>query len=245
MKNNNKSTEFSRKYWFYVRKCIFQVFLPILLGLLTFSDFVNQSTKKTSSGSYNHLYFYTSFLLFIYAQISIILNFIFSICTVDIILKKIIDLQNSTPELIIASSTNLNNGHFMITIKKIFKLRFSNWKTFKFINELCWIIGIDSPVLIPYNVITRLTNHKSEIDSYNEQQLLDITLTNLLSYDPAKINGIPINTSNISPTGNEILTEYNAEKPLLPRIVISKLDQTIAEMQEKIFSKEMDVFSNV
>lgn len=241
MHNNRTNMAASRKYWFYIRKGIFQVFFPIFLGLLTFSDFANQSTNKNSLGAYNKMYFYTSGLLFIYAQVAVVLNFIFATCSEDVIFRKMVDLQNSSSELMITSTTNISDGHSIITIKKIFKLRYSCRKIFRFIDKLCWLLGIDSPVLIPYDVIIRLTNYKSDIVGENEQQLLHTTLANLLTYDPVKINGIGL--KNYSAGGASM--EYTSNRPLLPTIVISKLDQSIGEMQEKIFNKQMDIYSNV
>ena len=103
-----------RKFWFYVRKAIFQGIIPIIFGFLTFYDLVKQTTNPVRGQMYNHMYFYTSLILFIYAQAKIILEFVFAICADDIVFKKEISLTQTMPAVLL--SEELQND-FIIIIK--------------------------------------------------------------------------------------------------------------------------------
>ena len=250
---NNFNSKGSVKYWLYVRKAIFQVFLPILLGLLTFTDFVSQTSNNEQTGAYNHLYFYTSLLLFIYTQINVILSYIFSTCSDDIMLKKEIDLSSSSLDLIYSFGRNQKNNNFIIVIKKIFKLRYSNSRLFKCIDNYCWIFGIDSPVFIPISVVVRLTSFKDNICKYNEEELLNTTLSELLTYDPKKINSknsgdasLSFSNPSLYDRGRSVIIGDSMQKePLLPTHVISEIDENISQMQQKIFNSDIIIHSNV
>ena len=65
-----------RKFWFYVRKGIFQVLLQLVLAMMTVWDFAGQNNTGTS---YNKLYFYTSFLLVLYTGLKQILEYMLSL----------------------------------------------------------------------------------------------------------------------------------------------------------------------
>lgn len=216
-----------RRFWFYIRKGIFQGFFPIFLAFLTFTDFVNQMSNKDSGSSYNHLYFYTMLILFIYNQMKVALEYIFSICSEDVIFKKEINLTTSSPETLLtfmANEEEVQNEHFVIIIKKIFKLRYSNNPIFTYINKICWFLGMDCPLLIPHDIIVKLSNIKDEINEGNEEALLKTTLNNLYTYHPTKFN-------IVAADGN------NNKEPLLPSMVITKTDKSIGEIKQDLFNK--------
>lgn len=223
------------KFWFYFRKCMFQVFLPVLLAFMSFCDFINQSGKEYSY-SYNHLYFYTSLILFLYGAMRYVLDFIFSICSVDVIFKKEIGL-NETTNFSISDISEISNEHFIVVIKKIFKLRYSKLSFFKNINKLCWFLGINGPILIPYEIITKLGNVKNILTEENEDLFLHTTLTNLYTYHPQKFNLVRMPEEQI-PQTDDIIHEN-----LIPKILITQTDKMIGEMQKELFNKEADIGS--
>ena len=224
------------QFGFYSRKFIFQVFLPILLAFMTFCDFVSQSGKKNNSYAYSHLYFYTTFVLFLYACMKYILDYIFSVCADNIVFKKEVSLIRTTPDLLLSVNLDTQNGssnnHYFIIIKKIFKLRYSKSIFFKYIDKACLFLGIDSPILIPYEIAVKLANIKEEITKDNEDLFLQNTLANLHTYHPTKYNMVPIIDESNPADDNEAL---------VPRVVISKLDKTISDMQKDIFNVHNDV----
>ena len=223
------------KFGFYFRKAFFQAFLPILLAFMSFCDFVNQIGKENNGYSYNHLYFYTSFILFCYALAKYLLDYIFSVCADDIIFKKEINLAQTTPDLLL--SLNLgdqSNDNFLIVIKKIFKIRFSNSIFFQYIIKSCDFLGIDCPILIPLEVVLRLTNqHGYNLD--NEDILLQTTLSNLYSYHPKKYDVVPrMDDDNMD---QESLLIEN----LVPKFIVSTLDKTISDIQKELFNRPNNI----
>jgi hypothetical protein len=223
------------KFWFYFRKGLFQVFLPILLTFMSFCDFINQNSKKNNDHTYNHLYLYTALILFLYGGMKYILDFIFSMCSDDVILKKEINLNGTTPNLMLSLKfTNSLNDHFIIVTKKIFKLRYSKSLFFKNINKLCWFLGIDSPLLIPYEIISKLGNVNNNLTPENEEIFLHTTLINLYTYHPEKYSFIKIQNDNNTERENLL------EEDLMPKILITKIDKNISEIQKELFNKEID-----
>lgn len=229
------------KFGFYLRKALFQVFLPIFLAFLSLCDFVNQSGKQNNGYAYNHLYFYTSLILFFYASAKYCLDFIFSTCADDIVFKKEINLEQTTPDLILAiniddigSDNQISfgkNDHFIILIKKIFKIRFSDFSFFQNIVKMCDFLGIECPILIPIEVISRLTNNGSAPTIENEEAILQTTLYNLYSYRPQKYRIEPeLDDENMDP---ESLLREN----LIPRHIVSRLDKTINDIQKELFNR--------
>lgn len=229
------------KFNFYFRKALFQVFLPVLLAFLSFCDFVSQSGKENNGYAYNHLYFYTSLILFFYASARYFLDFIFSICADDIVFKKEVDLTQTTPDLILAiniddepKNYNSNNDHFIIVIKKIFKIRFSGSIFFHYIVKICDFLGIDCPILIPSDVISKLTNYEEFPTLENEDVLLQKTLTNLYSYNPTKYNVIPV-------TDDDYDMETLLRENIVPKYIISKMDKTINDIQKELFNRPNNI----
>jgi hypothetical protein len=221
------------KFWFYFRKAIFQGVIPIILAFITFIDFSSSSNSPGATAS--KLYFYTSLILFLYAQIRVILDFIFSICSDDVVFKKEINLANTVPDLIM--TTNLSNesdGNLIIIVKKIFKLRYSDSNFFKYMYQLCWFMGIDSPVLIPADIVYGLTNKSAnniqQMNQQNEYSFLNTVLNNLYVYRPPQYEIVPT---------NDLPEENNSQKDqaytsFLPKYTDN--EQTIYHLKYELFN---------
>jgi hypothetical protein len=146
------------KFWFYVRKCLFAVILPSILAFMSLIDFAN-SSKGSYKEAYKHIYFYTSFILCLHTILNYVLAYIFSICADDYIFKKG-ELDMSLHENFFESDiflTENKNSHIdkyiMVINRKIFKPVYSGKWSFIFIDKLCWILGISSPLLIPKDLV--------------------------------------------------------------------------------------------
>lgn len=238
-------TPHDQKFWFYLRKGLFQVCFPILLGFMSFCDFVNQTDgKNNKKPAYEHLYFYTSLTLFVYASAKYILEFIFSMCSEEVIFKKEMNIDHSTSDLFMTGNIfDTSNNHFMVTTKKIFKARYSKLSYFVIIDKICWALGIDSPILIPQEIIDKLSNTRSDVTAENEEMILHTTLLNLSKYHPKKYNMVPVkeedeveiqNTESVDNDGNSTVIT------LLPRVIITKLDKSINEMQRDLFNRKIE-----
>lgn len=153
------------KNWFLFRKFIFQGMLPIILKAITFYDMWRQPTGPI----YVQLYFYTSLIVFLYYCLSVTLDIIFDMFSEQIVFQKEIDLSRTTPEISFAIG-NINSNNIIIT-KRTFKIRYSKFTIFKFIVNLCWVFGVDCPMLIPIKEIQLEDNYYS--DDIQQSQLLD------------------------------------------------------------------------
>lgn len=230
----------SRKYWFYLRKGVFQVFFPILLGFMSFCDYFNHS-ENINQKTYNHLYFYTSLILLFYASARYILEFIFSMCSEEVIFKKEMNINHTVSDIFL--STNLSDvcdNHVMIITKKIFKIRYSQMPFFIYVDKICWFLGIDSPILISEEIINKLSNVRTQITDDNEEIILHSTLTNLSKYHPKQYNIVPVNDA--SDTILDIEDNISENNFLLPRIIITKLDKSINEMQMDLFNRKSEAY---
>lgn len=220
-----------QKFWFYFRKAIFQGLLPLVLALGTFLDFVKQTSLDKPTHAYTHLYFYTSLILFVYSQLRVVLELIFSMCSDDVIFKKEINFDHSVSLQMVSSQIiNSSAEHYMVVIKKIFKLRYSDLAIFKMIDSMCWFLGIDTPILIPNEVVAKLGNVKDKLTEDNEEAFLYTTLSNLYTYHPNQYNNMMTNLNYGS---------ISEEEPdLIPNVIISKLDKSINDLQRELFNKK-------
>ncbi len=144
------------------------------------------------------------------------------------------DHQNNSQTLSTTNTLVTTDGHFFITIKKIFKLRYSKSPPFAYISKLCWFLGIDCPILIPANIISKLGNVKEEITLENEQEFLHTTLMNLYAYHPKLYEITPI--THVSDDGLTLL-----EEGMVPELVITRIDKSICDMQYELFGKENEI----
>lgn len=203
------------KFWFYVRKAIFQGCIPIILAFITF-----YGMQKF----YVRLYLFTASILFIYSQLRVILEFIFSVCSDDILFKKEIDLSQTTPDLFLSVNlSNPQNSEFLFIVKKIFKLRYSGNPVFQIIYKLCWLMGIDSPVLIPIEIVNKLIKHRI-INHTNEHELLSTTISKLYHYHP---NQLDVELS-------QVLTE-SAKQNLINKEITPELNEEIRRVKKELF----------
>ncbi|AGC01895.1 hypothetical protein H012_gp568 [Acanthamoeba polyphaga moumouvirus] len=218
-----------KKFWFYVRKAIFQVFLQLLLALMSIWDFAKQSGKENNY-AYNNLYFYTSLLLFFYTALKYILEYIFSLCSTDILFKKKPSLDKTTQNLFASfNMTSEQTIHYIVVIKKVFKLRYSKYTIFKYVDKLCYFLGIDSPILIPLEIANKLGNINNDLSPLNEDAYLNVTLTNLYAYHPTKIN-------DVDELSQQEVENSDIEN-LIPKTIITSIDKSIEILQEDMFDK--------
>ena len=218
-----------RYLWFYCRKALFQVIMPILLALLSVTNFVSNSNHKHDSAP-SHLYFYTSIILFLYVSMTYILKYIFTIFSEKIILRKEINLMNTASNLILDNNdvSGIDELSFVVS-KKIFKARYSQSTFFQNISKLCWFLGMDSPILIPQEILFKLSSSKI-ITTDNEHSIMKETLTNLCTYHPEIYNHI-ISEENQNEEQNE---------NLVSSYIVTQLDKTIAEIQLDLFDRKID-----
>lgn len=170
------------KFWFYFRKGVFQIFLPVLLGFISICDYLSQ-TDDAPSKSYRHLYFYTLIILYLYASVKYMMEYIFSLCAEDVLFEKKLSLDKSSLSL---KTSFTNTKHKFITIRKIFKIRYSKSKLFYCASKLCWYLGLDCPILIPYEYVLKLaqSEHIPDIDNCSEaieKEIMYEILTNIES----------------------------------------------------------------
>lgn len=218
-------TEFTHKYkfWFYFRKGIFQVILPLFLAFLSLIDFMNQANNK----SHSHLYFYTSFILLLYTGFKYVIQYAFDLCAETVIFKKEIIFDDTTSKSMIPSNSNF---HYDIpVIRKIFKLQYSKNKYFNYLSQICWFLGLDCPILIPHYLVNRIIGSTS-ISEENEETILYTTLNYLQTYQPQIYEVTPLTTNyklvNIT---NELI---------IPNHVITKSDKNICDIQYELFGKK-------
>lgn len=183
------------KFWFYLRKAVFQGIIPVLMVVLTVIDML----LKTSSSNSGFAIFMT-ILLAMYGNFRIFLEFIFSISSDEVVFKKDIDLTKTTKDLLLSVNlTNNSNNNYLIIIKKIFKLRYSGNKLFKYIDQTCWYLGIDCPILIPIDVVNLITNKNVDVtvlNEYNEATQLEETLQDLYKYKHPVYENVPTEQDN-------------------------------------------------
>ena len=215
------------RFWFYFRKGIIQVIFPIILAFLTFFNYADASNDTSGKSAYHYLYFYTSFILLIHGTMRYILEFIFSMCADSIILRKNID-PNQTSDLLLPLDDDCSENRLVI-VKQIFKLRYSSSIVFEYITKICWYMGIDSPILIPYTVVERLVG-EAEINLTNEDLILNRTLANMDTYKPVMYEISPV---------NDLDSDTNIEH-ISPKKAITKTDKLICDIRSNIYDSNED-----
>lgn len=193
--------------WFFVRKGLFQLLLPGLLAAISFFGYL---VHDEEGYAYTDLYFYTMIVLFCYQGMKYLLEYIFAICSDDIVFKKPIDLERTIPNIILATDLSGHSDQHVIVIKKLFKLRYSASSLFIKMTQLCWFLGLDCPILIPWELIRDL-----DIDPSNDQMSLMTTLDRIYNFQPSIYN---------------LVSDENVSKP-----VIRKSDQSICDVKRGLF----------
>jgi len=221
------------KFWFYVRKAIFQGLCPIILGFFTFYDLTGEARTINKF----NLYYGTSIIFLVYSQLRILLEYIFSICSEMVILKKEINLDNSLGALSFSEgagtlpgvqemidietteSNDLSDNDFIVITKRIYKLRYSDSKLFRFIDRVCWLTGIDSPILIPLDTVRDLIGGGTPLNKVNEQSILNKTLHKLCQYHPVPVEqGSPSSSKySTSELGEPLLVSTSERTDYTPK----------------------------
>lgn len=224
-----------QKLGFYARKAFFQVLMPISLALMALIDFANQNGKKT-----NHLYIYTSIILFIYGAMKYFLEFIFSLTADDFVFRKEVNRQKISSELLIDININdKSNDQYIVVIKKIFKIKYSNYLFFQYIVKICYFLGFECPFLIPQDAIMKLNDIIEDINEHNEDMVMYSVLSNLYTYHPTKYTVNPI----INDTIIDFDFDKKMENDMVPKIIISKTDKIISEIQKELFNRINDIYA--
>lgn len=238
------------KFWFYVRKAIFQGFIPLLIGIITFYDLANNIESGLGTNLYAQLYVYTSLILFLYGTTGTVLNFIFDLCSDDIIFRKDIDLEQTVPNIMLSMHLDSQTSDsFIIIVKKIFKLRFSNSWFFISITKLCWWLGMDCPTLIPYELVKDFMHGDIKLSMKNERHIMHSALDLLYKFHPVKNESeIPQNpiiplrqTSYVRPSANARLDE-SVDQPynLMPNDTVRHVSDT----EKSILHAQKIVYEN-
>ena len=181
------------KFWFYIRKFIFQQIFPFMMGLVTFYD-LTQNINSPTNIFYKRIYIYTSLFLTIYTSIQFILNFIFEVTSDDIVFRKEINLENTINDLVLSSNLeDYSQINYIVTIQRVFKIRFSSSWYFLTLSQTCWYLGIETPILIPQELVDELLQGK-DIVVHNEQFLIQTIIDNIYQFHPIRhIRDIPFN----------------------------------------------------
>lgn len=132
------------RFWFYIRKSIFQGLIPIILKMITVFDFY----RNASETYYYQLYFYTAVLIAFHSCIGIALDPLFSICSEHVVYRKPIDLSRTTDPLIFSMQMNAHPQNEVIVVRRVFKPRYCKYRMLKWIAKMCWVLGMDCPILL-------------------------------------------------------------------------------------------------
>lgn len=186
--------------WFFVRKAIFQLVLPAVLALISFFDYLANSDES----AYSSLYFYTTLILLAYTGIKSTLKYIFDICSDITVFRKPINLTSTIPNIIMV--TDLESGQGVMVMRKIFKLRYSAWPSFVRITQVCWLLGLDCPILVPFELIRDLNTDTEELS-------LQTTLDRIYNFQP---------------------TIHNLDGDITKQVVL-RSDQSICDVKRGLF----------
>lgn len=118
-------------------------------------------------------------VILVVTNLKIILNYLFSNCSQEIAIKT----SNNQATVSVCETT------VMMTVR-IYKLRFSQWRSFAIISELCQTLGIDAPVYIPAWMIRQILPHHVRIGPRTEGEVLRRFIEGLYVYK-FQISGMP------------------------------------------------------
>lgn len=152
------------RFWFYIRKAIFQGVIPICLKMITVFDFYRNSDEEAY---YRQLYFYTAVLIAIHSCCGLALDPIFSIGSEQIVFRKPVDLTQTTDPLMMSVQMNAPSQNEVIVVRRVFKPRYSKSKILKWITQFCWILGLDCPVLLS---LEEINEFQPPQDLYQQEQ---------------------------------------------------------------------------
>lgn len=154
MSYHNTKIMTSYKFWFYVRKAVFQGVIPILTTIITFYDLAHITNNVGKV--FNNIYIYSTSILFFYGLINTVNTFISNTCGTDVVFKR--DFNEDADQQIenaMFSASETIGERPIVVIKRIFKLKYSGSYFFIFVSKFCWMIGMDCPILIPKYIVDR------------------------------------------------------------------------------------------
>ncbi|CAH6420359.1 Hypothetical protein MVR_LOCUS110 [uncultured virus] len=142
--------------------------------------------------------------------------------------RKKIDLQQTTGELEFADGST--DSHQIIVIRKIYKLRYSGIIFFVWVTKVCWYMGIDSPILIPFSVVSEL-NPQADLACMDDESYLHSTLTNIRAYRPTLFEISPVIDLETSSSINVFDPAYE------PKRAIPKIGKAICDIRSELFNE--------
>lgn len=102
--------------------------------------------------------------------------------------------------------TDLESGQGVMVMRKIFKLRYSAWPSFVRITQVCWLLGLDCPILVPFELIRDLNTDTEELS-------LQTTLDRIYNFQP---------------------TIHNLDGDITKQVVL-RSDQSICDVKRGLF----------
>lgn len=198
--------------WFNVRRSLFLVLFPILLGIATFSGYISQDSE--SGNNYSNLYVYTWLVLFIHRMLINTLDYLFTLCS---------------DEFIIVPSLDKESHNFIVNHKRMqfIYLKYSNNKLIQHIMKICWYIGYNAPIYISNDVLHNVINEYYNVNNHDEIDNLDKFLSKLINHTSKLYELVPIGDDNI---------ETNTSN----QRVLSKIDNEVALIKTRIFGERND-----
>lgn len=203
-----------RKFWFKVRKGIFQVLLPGILGFYTLFGYAQDS----DSGTYSHLYFYTALLLMTQTFFRHFAEYLFDLCSVSVIAGDI--------ELARQANSRL------INIIRVFKTKYSTSGYLEKIVQLCGLLGIETPIFIPRQVVEAFGE---EAENRTDEEIVGSTIDFIQSYRPVVYQMVSLGME--SPSVREEVTDRPQHHERAPKRIITSLDASIGDLQFEIFGE--------
>jgi hypothetical protein len=205
----NSDRMISEKFWFKIRKGIFQVLLPSILGFYTLFGYAQNS----ETGTYSHLYFYTALILLTQTIFRHISEYIFDICSVSVIIKN--------------SDTRPSNVQ-ILNIVRVFKTKYSSMKYLEKTVQVCNFLGIDSPIFIPYQVVEAFT---METDNKTDEEIITSTIDMIDNHKPVIYQAV-----NLGLIDDQAPPHVHS-MDRAPQRIITSLDASIKDLRFEIFGE--------
>lgn len=218
----------SRNQWFIIRKLSLHVILPLLTGLMLIFG-----------GGTNACYLFLYAVAICYSQFRSIMDAVFSICSEEVMIRRPIHDQIvphfesvgvPLPRLPVVPTLSTN----LIATRRIFRLRYSTWRSINVMTNVCCALGIDCPIYVPLWAIIKMTNYRDLITRRNEAVLLDHFLKKLYNYQPLKYG-------MILPDPDFDVSWDSDMQRTFPPYLISEGDLLLNDLKCQIFGDEIIV----
>lgn len=156
------------------------------------------------------------------------LEYIFSIYSETIIFKKNFNKNSNNGVLFFSGGdSTFMDTHFICVTKQIYKLKYSGSKFFIVIDKMCWFMGIDSPVLIPIDVIKNLNNNmldnNNDDNDSNQHDMLNKLIYELFGYN-TDLSDVSSDMDSETNTRINMSSDSVLDKPLIDKSHYKKND---------------------